>query len=113
VAMFLTGGRDGSATVPQPSPSVAAPGAALELAEPEDHGNEVELNWTSALADVDYAVIVAPEGEPNHAILAARLHTATVRVDPLQRYCFEVRATDGRTVYTSLSQSIRGAVCSR
>ncbi|MEV6639611.1 protein kinase [Amycolatopsis sp. NPDC051371] len=117
VAMFLTDGQGGSAPVPSLSPSlspsVAAPGAALELAEPEDHGNEVVLTWTSSLADVDYAVIVAPEGEPNHAILAARLHTATVRVDPLQRYCFEVRATDGRTVYTSLSHSIRGAVCSR
>jgi hypothetical protein len=102
-----------SAEVPSPPPSVAAPGTALELAEPADHGNEVVLTWTSSLADVDYAVIVAPEGEPNHAVLAARLHTATVRVDPLKRYCFEVRATDGRTVHTSLSHSIRGAVCSR
>ncbi|MFJ1761332.1 protein kinase [Amycolatopsis sp. NPDC088138] len=98
---------------PQPAPPAPAPEAALELAEPVDRGNEVVLTWTSSLADADYAVIVAPEGEPNHAVLASRLHTATVKVDPLQRYCFEVRATDGQTVYTSLSHSIRGAVCSR
>lgn len=99
--------------VPVSPPVVTAENAGLELAEPRDHGDQVVLSWTSALAQADYAVIVAPEGEPNHAELASRAHTATVRVDPVKRYCFEVRATDGRAVYTSLSRSIRGAVCNR
>ncbi|MCR6489825.1 protein kinase [Amycolatopsis sp. OK19-0408] len=113
-AAFFTGGTDDSATTaPASSPVKAPEDAGLELAEAQDHGSQVVLSWTSALAGIDYAVIVAPEGEPNHAELAGRTHTTTVRVDPLKRYCFEVRATDGRAVYTSLSRSIRGAVCNR
>lgn len=114
-AVLLGGGRENTPTTAEtPSaPTVAPAGGEVVLAEPEDHGHQVTLSWTGDLAEVDYAVVVAPEGEPNHTVLAQRLHTKTVPVDPLKRYCFEVRASDGRTIYPSLSRSIRGAVCNR
>ncbi|WP_328605816.1 protein kinase [Amycolatopsis sp. NBC_00345] len=117
LVLLLGGGSDDLTTVartPPPAPPSGAPAAVtLELAEPADHGNQVTLSWSSSSDSVDYAVIVAPEGEPNRAILAQRLHTLTVPVDPLRRYCFEVQATDSRSVYKSAPQSIRGATCHR
>jgi hypothetical protein len=116
-ALLLGGGDDDLTTTPRTPPPAtqpaAGPAVTLDLAEPADGGNQVTLSWTSSSDTVDYAVIVAPEGEPNRTLLAQRLHTMTVPVDPLRRYCFEVQATDGRSVYTSPSQSIRGAVCHR
>ena len=79
----------------------------MELAQPADHGNQITLSWSSTSDVVDFAVIVAPEGEQNRTVLAQRLHTMTVPVDPLRRYCFEVQATDSRTVYTSPSRSMQ------
>jgi hypothetical protein len=117
LVLLLGGGSDDLTTVartPPPAPPSGAPAAVtLELAEPADHGNQVTLSWSSSSDSVDYAVIVAPEGEPNRAILAQRLHTLTVPVDPLRRYCFEVQATDSQSVYKSAPQSIRGATCHR
>ncbi|MGH8916843.1 MAG: hypothetical protein ACRD0H_00610 [Actinomycetes bacterium] len=117
VVLLLGGGSDDLTTVartpPPAPPSGAAAAVTLELAEPADHGNQVTLSWSSSSDSVDYAVIVAPEGEPNRAILAQRLHTLTVPVDPLRRYCFEVQATDSQNVYKSPPQSIRGATCHR
>ncbi|MFD5243580.1 protein kinase [Amycolatopsis sp. NPDC058340] len=96
------------AATPEPEP-VADLG--LELAEPADRGNQVMLAWTSGSDIVDYAVVVAPENEPNRTVLAGRAHAITIPVDPVRRYCFEVRATDGRVVHTSPPKPIRGAVC--
>ncbi|MFI7119433.1 serine/threonine protein kinase [Amycolatopsis sp. NPDC049868] len=83
----------------------------LELAEPTDRGNHVMLAWTSSSGSVDYAVIVAPENEPNRTVLAGRAHAITIPVDPVRRYCFEVQATDSRVIHTSPPKPIRGAVC--
>jgi len=83
----------------------------LELAEPTDRGNQVMLAWTSNSDIVDYAVIVAPENEPNRTVLAGRAHAITIPVDPVRRYCFEVQATDSRIIHTSPPKPIRGAVC--
>ncbi|UMP01326.1 protein kinase domain-containing protein [Amycolatopsis sp. EV170708-02-1] len=96
------------AATPEPEPVADLE---LELAEPADRGNQVMLAWTSGSDVVDYAVIVAPENEPNRTVLAGRAHAITIPVDPVRRYCFEVQATDGRVVHTSPPKPIRGAVC--
>jgi serine/threonine protein kinase len=102
--------------LPPPPASAAAPpaGAAtavrLDLADPVDLGNQVVLNWTSD-ATLDFAVIVAGEGEPNHTVLAQRNQTMTIPVDPVEKYCFVVQAADGNQVYETQSKGIRGATC--
>lgn len=118
LVLALSGGSDDLATPertpPPPAPSPAAAQAVdVRLEAPADHGTQVTLSWTSSSGTVDYAVIVAPEGEPNRAVLAQRQHSLTVPVDPLRRYCFEVQATDSRAVYRSEPQPIRGATCHR
>ncbi|WP_406631319.1 serine/threonine protein kinase [Amycolatopsis sp. WGS_07] len=118
LVMVLTSGSDDLTTVartppPAPAPAAAAPSVDVRLDQPADRGTQVTLTWTSSSGAVDYAVIVAPEGEPNKAVLAQRQHTLTVQVDPLRRYCFEVQATDSQAVYRSEPQAIRGAVCHR
>ncbi|WP_158883337.1 serine/threonine protein kinase [Amycolatopsis anabasis] len=89
----------------------AAAAVQLELAPPTDLGNQVVLNWTSAQAPLDFAVVVAAEGEPNHVVLANRSHTLTVPVDPVRKYCFQIQATDSRQLYESQPKPVRGAVC--
>lgn len=96
------------AATPEPEPVADLE---LELAEPADRGNQVMLAWTSSSDIVDYAVIVAPENEPNRTVLAGRAHAITIPVDPVRRYCFEVQATDSRVIHTSPPKPIRGAVC--
>ncbi|MFD2467657.1 serine/threonine protein kinase [Amycolatopsis silviterrae] len=118
LVMVLTSGSDDLTTVartppPAPAPAAAAPAVDVRLDQPADRGTQVTLTWSSSSGAVDYAVIVAPEGEPNKAVLAQRQHTLTVQVDPLRRYCFEVQATDSQAVYRSEPQAIRGAVCHR
>ncbi|MFF0147737.1 interferon-alpha/beta receptor-like fibronectin type III protein [Amycolatopsis sulphurea] len=118
LVLALSGESDDLATTertpPPPAPSSAAAQAVdVRLEPPADHGTQVTLSWTSNSDTVDYAVIVAPEGEPNRAVLAQRQHSLTVPVDPLRRYCFEVQATDSRAVYRSEPQPIRGAACHR
>jgi hypothetical protein len=53
----------------------------------------VVLNWTSE-PTLDFAVVVAGEGEANHVLLAQRNHTLTVPVDLVRKYCFLVQASD-------------------
>ncbi|GAA3583171.1 hypothetical protein GCM10022222_79930 [Amycolatopsis ultiminotia] len=119
LAMLLTGGSEDLSTVartpPPPAPTAGAGESAVDvrLDAPADHGNQVTLTWTASSGTVDFAVIVAPEGEPNRTVLAQRQHSLTVPVDPLRRYCFEVQATDSRSVYRSAPQPIRGATCHR
>ncbi|ONF72129.1 protein kinase domain-containing protein [Amycolatopsis keratiniphila] len=114
VVAFLIGDRRPEVVTTTPA---ATPGPEqvvdleLELAEPADRGNQVMLAWTSSSDIVDYAVIVAPENEPNRTVLAGRAHAITIPVDPVRRYCFEVQATDSRVIHTSPPKSIRGAVC--
>lgn len=98
-------------TPPAVTPVESVSDVKLDLAEPADRGNQVMLTWTSSSDIVDYAVIVAPENEPNRTVLAGRAHAITIPVDPVRRYCFELQATDGRVIYTSPPRSIRGAAC--
>ncbi|MEN3610573.1 protein kinase [Plantactinospora sp. ZYX-F-223] len=118
VAVPLLLNRPGELTVPPAPAGVGVVGAAssparvvrLELADPADHGNFVELSWQSN-EPLNFAVIVAAEGEPNRTILAQRKTTYRVPVDPVRRYCFAIQGTDGNQVYESEPKPIRGASC--
>lgn len=84
----------------------------VELDEPVDRGDFVQLSWESS-APLDFAVIVAGEGEKATAVLAHQKNTLRVKVDPERGYCFAVQGTDGGYVYESHPRPIRGATCSR
>ena len=83
----------------------------IELMEPADRGNFVDLAWRSSDDQMDYAVIVAGEEIPQKTVLAQRNHTVSVPVDPLRKYCFSVQATNGLTLAESPPKPIRGATC--
>ncbi|WP_236796596.1 protein kinase [Amycolatopsis sp. GM8] len=96
----------------QETPSSAAAPVRLNLADPVDLGNQAQLSWTVEGEQVlDYAVIVAGEGEPNRTLLAQRNHSLTVPIDPVRKYCFELQATDSNQVWTAPPKAIRGATC--
>ncbi|HEV7973970.1 serine/threonine protein kinase [Amycolatopsis sp.] len=96
--------------VPVPTSS-AAPVVQIELMEPADRGNSVDLAWRSSDDQMDYAVIVAGDEIPQKTLLAQRNHTLSVPVDPLRKYCFSVQATNGLTLAESSPKPIRGATC--
>lgn len=116
--LFTQNNSDQLRTTPRqpPPPASGAPTSGvtsavqLDLADPVDLGNSVELTWTSDRV-LDYAVIVAGDGEPNHTLLAQRNRTMTVPVDPVRKYCFLIQATDGDQVYQTGPKAIRGATC--
>ncbi|WP_121162743.1 serine/threonine protein kinase [Micromonospora pisi] len=93
-----------------PTPTRAA--VVLELTDPTDRGNFVELSWRSN-QPFDFAVIIAGEGEQTRTIFAHRSTSYRVPVDPVRKYCFEIQATDGQQFYVSPSKPIRGATCRR
>jgi hypothetical protein len=103
--------------MPEPgaSPAAAAPSATrpavlLELADPTDRGNVVDLAWRSS-EPLNYAIVVAAEGEPSQIILAQLATSYSVPVDPVRKYCFKVQGTNGVDVYGTAPKPIRGAVC--
>ena len=101
-----------STTPKLPAAGGSGPGGAVtvELAEPTDLSDKVELTWR-ATRDLDFAVVIAAEGESTKVLLAERNHTMTVDVEPDRKYCFMVQATDGDRVYESKPQPLRGASC--
>lgn len=102
-------------TPPAPAPTTPRSAATvqLELAEPTDLGDHVVLTWTAAAPNLDFVVIVAPDGEPNRPLVAGRNRTMRVPVDPGRKYCFRVQATDKLRVYASNVRALHGAVCDR
>jgi serine/threonine protein kinase len=83
----------------------------VELSEPTDLTDQVQLSW-HATRDFDFAVVIAAEGEKAKVLLAERNHSMTVPVDPAKKYCFQVQATDGGSqVYESKPVPLRGASC--
>ena len=83
----------------------------VELAAPVDLTDKVQLSW-KANRELDFAVVVAAEGEKNpQVVLAQRDHSTTVEVEPGRKYCFMIQATDGDDVYESKPQPLRGASC--
>ncbi|MER7274636.1 protein kinase [Dactylosporangium sp. NPDC000244] len=97
-------------SAPAAPSSADAPAVNLRLAPPVDQGDHVELTW-QADGDLDFAVVVAGERIDTMVLVANRQRTMRVPVDPARRYCFQVRATDGRHIYTTEPQPIRGATC--
>ncbi|GAB3460359.1 serine/threonine protein kinase [Actinophytocola sediminis] len=84
----------------------------VELAEPTDLRSTVRLTW-KATRDLDFAVVIAAEGQRTQVLLAERAHSMTVDVDPNRRYCFLIQASDGDQVYESRPRPLRGAVCQK
>jgi hypothetical protein len=118
-AALLMNEPDELAVPPAPARSAAsasgpAPGRAvrLELADPVDRGNFVELTWRSS-EPLDFAVIVAAEGETAKAVFVDRSTSYRIEVDPVRKYCFLVQGADGVQVYNSAPKAIRGATCTR
>lgn len=96
------------ATVSAAAPTTKA--VLLQLTEPVDKVNYVELSWESP-EQLEFAVVVAGEGENPKIVRAYQNRTLTVEVDPARKYCFLVRGTDGNYVYESRPKSVRGGEC--
>lgn len=92
--------------------ATSASGPALVLDPPADGGSYVDLAW-HATGTLEFAVIVAAEGEPAKTRYADRNRTLRVPVDPGRKYCFLVQATDGTHTVESQPQPLRGATCGR
>ncbi|MEV6230784.1 protein kinase [Saccharopolyspora shandongensis] len=98
------------AAPPPQQPADPKPDVNLEVAPPEDRGDQVQLTWR-ADGDLDFGVVVAGERIDTMVLAANRDRTKVVPVDPTRRYCFQVRATDGKHIYTSDPIPIRGTRC--
>lgn len=98
----------GAAPTATPSSSVQA--VVLQLGEPVDRVNRVDLRWESP-EQLEFAVVVAAEGEQPKVVLAMQNRSLEVEVDPTRKYCFLVQGTDGIHVYESRPKSLRGATC--
>ena len=84
----------------------------VELSRPTDLIDRVELNWRSTESELDFAVVVAAEGEKEpKVLLAKRNQSMTVPVQPGRKYCFQVQATNGNDTYESDPVPLRGATC--
>jgi len=111
--LLLRDDPDEMSSTPRVPPAGGAdPGGrvTVELAEPTDLTDKVQLTW-KATRDLDFAVVVAAEGESTQVLLAERNHSMTVQVEPGRRYCFMVQASDGDRVYESEPRPVRGATC--
>ncbi|MFD1150617.1 serine/threonine protein kinase [Saccharothrix hoggarensis] len=111
-APFLLLSEDPPAPPPTP-PTVSAPQAdavQIEIVDAVDKVDHVVLTWRSSV-DLDYLVIVAPEGQPNSRTVELRDLTMEIPVEPGRRYCFEVHGTDGYRSYASAPKGIREATC--
>ncbi|GAB3472411.1 protein kinase domain-containing protein [Actinophytocola sediminis] len=117
--LVTSGGEDNQGANPAPAPtttaaprpeSSVAPDVGLSVTEVNDLGERVELKW-NAKGDLDFSVVVAGENIETMVLVANRQHELSVPVDQERRYCFQIRATDSREIYTSEPVSIRGARC--
>ena len=112
------GGADNPAAQRDPAPSTTAPAREtstapdieLSVTAVNDLGDRVELKW-SAEGDLDFSVVVAGENTDTMVLVANRQRELTVPVDQARKYCFQIRATDSRNIYTSEPVPIRGARC--
>jgi hypothetical protein len=111
--LLLRGDPDEMSTspkLPAAGGSGSVGGVTVELAEPTDLSDKVQLSW-KATRELDFAVVVAAEGEKTKVLLAERNHTMTIDVEPNRKYCFMIQASDGDRVYESKPQPLRGASC--
>lgn len=111
--LLLRGDPDEMSSTPR-VPAAEGAGSAgevtVELAQPTDLTDKVQLNW-KATRELDFAVVVAAEGEDTRVLLAERNNSMTVDIEPGRRYCFLIQASDGDRVYESDPQPLRGATC--
>jgi hypothetical protein len=99
-----------------PATSTAAPAstavASLDLDDPVDRGTAVDLTWHGP--DIQYFVVVQPEGKPAQSIYVHSATTYSVPVTPGDaKYCFAIQGTNGSDRYVSPPKPIRGATCTR
>jgi hypothetical protein len=111
--LLLRGDPDEMSSTPR-VPAAEGVGSAgdvtVELAQPTDLTDKVQLSW-KATRELDFAVVVAAEGEDTRVLLADRNHSMTVDIEPGLKYCFMIQASDGDRVYESEPQPLRGATC--
>lgn len=97
-----------------------APTPTVELHEPTDLDDEVELTWSTNDDRLFFAVTFWREGRSEDADTRLAENRRTLRVpvdpDPGQKYCFVVRGTvsvAGQTaqIHESQVKAVRGAVC--
>ncbi|MEU7787862.1 protein kinase [Amycolatopsis sp. NPDC049159] len=108
----VTGHALPAAPAAQPANTTAGPvpDVHLTLDSPADLGDHVRLTW-QADGDLDFAVVVAGERIDTMVLVAHRQRAMEVPIDPARRYCFQIRATDGKNVYTTTPVPIRGGRC--
>ncbi|MBN6039095.1 protein kinase [Amycolatopsis sp. 195334CR] len=94
---------------PDPGRSGGQP-VILELAEPVDKGEYVELSWRSS-EPLDFVVVIAAEGQQAHAEYVERASTYRGRIDPVLRYCFLIQGATSTGYVQSQPKPIREATC--
>ncbi len=83
----------------------------IQLDAPVDHGDSVELRWSSD-TPLDYAVEIAEPGAQPKAQLVGRVTTVTLPVSTDEKYCFRIQgANPAGTVSESNVVSLHDAVC--
>ncbi len=90
--------------------TTAAKAVLLQLVDPVDHVDYVDLRWETD-EQLEFAVVVAGEGEQPKVMRAQQNRSLQITVDPTRKYCFLVQGTDGTHVYESKPKSVRGATC--
>ncbi|ANZ43486.1 hypothetical protein BBK82_42160 [Lentzea guizhouensis] len=100
----------GDAPTTAPAPPSPAKAVLLQLVDPVDHVDYVDLQWESQ-EQLEFAVVVAAEGEQPKVMRAQQNRSLKVEVDPTRKYCFLVQGTDGLHVYESKPKALRGATC--
>ena len=115
--VLLSGGESGApqagpptTTAPSTTESSAPRDVGLSVTSAEDLGDHVELTW-EADGDLDFSVVVAGENIDTMVLVANRAREMRVPVDEGRKYCFQIRATDGRDIFTSEPVPVRGARC--
>jgi hypothetical protein len=82
----------------------------LELADPADRGDVVDLSWRAS-EQMTYAIVVAGDGLPTRTVVVQQATSYSMPVDPVRKYCFQIQGADGVGVYSSAPKPIRGAKC--
>jgi eukaryotic-like serine/threonine-protein kinase len=120
-AIIVIGGgndNDGAQGNPPPTTTAAPPSTksspqrdiGLAVTKVDDLGDRVELTW-AAEGDLDFSVVVAGDNVDTMVLVANRKREMSVPVDKGRKYCFQIRATDSREIFTSDPVAIRGARC--
>lgn len=115
--LFLRNDPEELRTTPQiPEVGSRQPGdVEIVLNEPVDLTDKVELSWRANRTELDFAVVIAAEGEEDVEVkFAERNMTMTVNVRPGIQYCFLVQAIEAThedDVYQSDPRGLRGATC--